>query len=643
MPEEYTLKINTEVDTSGLDNGLDQLEQMATDGINALGEVLSTVASATISGIIGAIISQMNFAPIAEAISAGLSALATQVAGFASGIVAALGPVGTAAVVIGGVVSAIGIYCLSLDTYNEYNERMKAANESLAESHAKLRQAFVDTGDSALAFINGISSADPVLEGLNEKIFITGESQTELATQISDIQAGISQTLATAVEERGALNETEIVGIEEKMARIDELNQQQLENQNAYAEQVTAQAQAMAENQNLTLEEYEIYAQEYIQKAQSVRDETVSLLEQQRDNQIALNQEMLGTSAEYNEEWLAQANQAAWDDYEIAVTAANEKCGATIQLLADEYEQRAGYMTSSMAAIEEFNQQEEAEESKHKSNLEALELSYNERFKAYRQQGLSEETSAAKAAADIEMDIDEEKLRHQEEMDRLALNKSSIASQKQLTQQQGTWLSMLGLAEMYGIDISDESSAMVDSMMESWGTLDGYDSGSNAMWGLLQGLSDMEPRLYLKCEAIGATCVAKINAKLGNASPSKKMRQSGKWLMQGAEIGMSDEAPRLYQQTERIAQNILSRFGGTDPSSLVSKMRAAVSSGAGRLTAGFVNQLHYQASVSAGAQAAAARAATRTTPNAIENHIVIDGREFAIVTTPYIEEEMGYR
>ena len=115
--------------------------------------------------------------------------------------------------------------------------------------------------------------------------------------------------------------------------------------------------------------------------------------------------------------------------------------------------------------------------------------------------------------------------------------------------------------------------------------------------------------------------------------------------MQGLALGLQDEAPNLYRQAEGLGDELARRMQVAVPDvpALVARMRSAVASNAGQFTAGLLSEVNYQASLSAGAQAAANRTAQRATPQSIENHIVIDGREFAIVTTPYIEEEMGYR
>lgn len=204
-------------------------------------------------------------------------------------------------------------------------------------------------------------------------------------------------------------------------------------------------------------------------------------------------------------------------------------------------------------------------------------------------------------------------------------------------------MSMISMSEMYGKDLSDENEKMVSTMLDCWGDLsgEGYQSGSNTMWGLIDGLQALEPRLYLKCEAIAASCVSRINRKLGNASPSKKMRQSGKWFIQGAEIGMEDETPRLFSQTEKVGQGILSRFGGFNTSALAAKMRAAVARSASQVFSGVSAGASYRISTNPSFQGSAE--AGSQSPQTIQNHISIDGREFAIVTTPYIEEELAYR
>lgn len=130
----------------------------------------------------------------------------------------------------------------------------------------------------------------------------------------------------------------------------------------------------------------------------------------------------------------------------------------------------------------------------------------------------------------------------------------------------------------------------------------------------------------------------------GCASPSKLTRKTGVHVIQGAELGLQDEAPKLLRQTDMLGESLSDslQISPPDTAALVAKMRAAVAASSGLVSSGISAQTNYKVSVGAKQQEASSPA-DRNVPQTIQNRISIDGREFAIVTTPYIEEEMAYR
>ena len=120
-------------------------------------------------------------------------------------------------------------------------------------------------------------------------------------------------------------------------------------------------------------------------------------------------------------------------------------------------------------------------------------------------------------------------------------------------------------------------------------------------------------------------------------SPSRVFKKIFKYVIEGGEVGVDDEAPKLYKQADDVASTFTKRMqAGISADGLVSKMKAAVSAGrafvAQKLTANVVHEVELHNDDNG----------KYFFKGDIVSHISIDGREFAVVTAPYISEELAW-
>lgn len=173
-----------------------------------------------------------------------------------------------------------------------------------------------------------------------------------------------------------------------------------------------------------------------------------------------------------------------------------------------------------------------------------------------------------------------------------------------------------------------------------------YTTGWNAGKALMDGAagatkSPSAQNVWSSYYTAGKNAASWFARGAGCASPSKLTRKTGVNIVQGAELGLQDEAPKLFNQAAALGQGLAARFGGFNTSALAAKMRAAVARSASQVFSGVSAGASYRISTNPSFQGSAE--AGSQSPQTIQNHISIDGREFAIVTTPYIEEELAYR
>jgi hypothetical protein len=79
------------------------------------------------------------------------------------------------------------------------------------------------------------------------------------------------------------------------------------------------------------------------------------------------------------------------------------------------------------------------------------------------------------------------------------------------------------------------------------------DIGTNAIKGLMTGMSDMQPELMAQATAIADSIQATIKKALKIKSPSRVMMGLGEFVTQGLAIGMSNETGSLVSSAKKVA------------------------------------------------------------------------------------------
>lgn len=191
-------------------------------------------------------------------------------------------------------------------------------------------------------------------------------------------------------------------------------------------------------------------------------------------------------------------------------------------------------------------------------------------------------------------------------------------------------------------ELSGSTTSALNSAKRDGATVDFSPLGTNIDIGIASAIRRNGSFITSALTSELNNAVAAGKRAIKSNSPSKLTRDViGKPMGQGVAVGVEETTDDVTNAVEKQTDAARAAYQ-VNADALVQRMRAAVSSSAGRVASAVSAQANYNISVSGQAQAAQS-GPVRTAPQAIENHIIIDGREFAIVTTPYIEEEMGYR
>lgn len=103
--------------------------------------------------------------------------------------------------------------------------------------------------------------------------------------------------------------------------------------------------------------------------------------------------------------------------------------------------------------------------------------------------------------------------------------------------------------------IGEESGirAAVESLSKSLGDM-GRTAGANFGQGVIDGISSKTQGVSIASAALGGVAGVALDAALGNASPSKIARKSGRYFGQGLELGFGDRQPYVQSASLELGQ-----------------------------------------------------------------------------------------
>lgn len=558
-------------------------------------------------------------------------------------------PIGLVIAAVAALAAGIGVLCLTMQTE-------LTTEEQLAESQARLTEHGMALGDSMTGiaegmqmFNDGVSSATGILDGFNDAIIASGERQQELAGQMDAIQSEITTIARTATEERRSLTQTEIDRLNELFAKERELADQQLQIQQQYQQVVKDNAEDLANDHDMTIAEYEEYAQQIIKSADDTRTKTVSAAAAERINTLAEKRALIGTSKEYTNEWYQQEQEAANERYKQQVDAANKLRGDTSKILADGYLDRNKALREYNDKATEINKEYNAKELKHIGELTAIETKYNRD-----KQKLDEEQKSGKIGMieyeqklkELEKKLKEDKakenLRWSEEQNKLSEQLQKLHSNNTLNRNIGFYTRLAADTETYGSKVTKEGEQVVKNVSDAFRVLpaEAQDSMRDMMDGAISGVRSKTPELWAATSNAVGGVIGMIRNMLDIHSPSRVMRKLFNQAMDGGIIGTDDRAPKLAASGQQAAREFVAKTQAElNRANLVARMRATVQA----------NQMRYHAELEAasgykagGSPSGGGDDKKTIVTGTIETHIDIDGREVAIATAPYTAEELDF-
>lgn len=167
--------------------------------------------------------------------------------------------------------------------------------------------------------------------------------------------------------------------------------------------------------------------------------------------------------------------------------------------------------------------------------------------------------------------------------------------------------------------------------------------GKNLMKGLASGMKSETKNLNKTTKSICNQVIKAAKKAFNTHSPSKEFEKIGKFNMEGTEVGQEKEAKKLYSQVADIADTMMEsmaqRFAKArlNIQDIQSQMQSAVASQMARVTASMQPQVVYANS----GGGTTVEKTVYTGPEKIEVPVVLEGKEVARVTAPYMDQRLN--
>lgn len=494
----------------------------------AVGPVVSIVGRLT-SGIGAGITALGTFTSAIGVMQTGVQSANATVNGLATVLTAVTS---TAGLTVIGITAVIGVISAIAIATQKSNETIKASLDGVAEG--------------ANNFTNGISTAKSHLSEFNSTLFASSEQQMELQANMQEVQNGITNICRTATEERRNYTAEEITQLETYFQRLNDLQIQEMDSQMAVSGAIITQSKLNIENFSGNIDEFKVQAQEWLNTSIEQKDNIVKLAEEQCTTKIALLTQQYDAEGRARDENYNAEVQKAYEQKQAMVDAANQQVAEVSLAYTNGYQELGMQQDGFYAKYQETAAKIEAENTRHTTNMQSITdawyLDSGNKMAAHQDENYRHENELKKIWKQMYKDLDE-------------------SQQEQL----GTWIAMCAQTELYGGQMDEESKTAVTNIATTWDELPPKTTKSmtNAMQGMLDGMSAKEPELYAKAQSIANNIINIINSAFDVHSPSRVEKKTFENVIEGGIVGLENMEDKLYSTAERIAEGVRERLDMT--------------------------------------------------------------------------------
>lgn len=672
-------------------NGLKKAIQSVTKFIGTLAKAITDMASKVVPPLVKVLeflCSNLNI--IGPAILTVVSAIKIYKGTVELAKIAQLGfnaamsanPIGVVITLVEGLVTGLTALCGWL---SQTSEDTKALNESqdnyntAAENTKKIAENYGDKlsgiTDAMDKCRDGIDNATSSLEGFDESLIIPEDTKKNLEEDMTDVQTRIDKICSGYSTSRKELTQKEIEELDNLMKKQKELADKELELQSEYQTTANGIAQEFISKFKGTPEEYSKQSKSYIKGAEEARDKVITAAEEQykKRYQLATKEYKVGaiTKKAYEDE-----KAAAWKTKEETVKAAKEKCGQTEALITNHY-------TKLITGTDKFI----SNNNKITKTSDAAYLRAAQRAAGYHDLLVVGQINQEQYLTDINKVWEDYEKDNGEILDDI-VNNFDEATVAQI----GDWAELVKITYESGGKISDDTAYMAYSLRESIKNLPddakkkmgdtynkmissfdslpiemyeqgkaaalafenplGYsfakkmkENGANIVEGLKNGVISKIPILSKVMNVVASVIESTYKTDMDQHSPSRLMAKLGRFTVEGLELGLKDRAEKLASVAEDLAESVsgtVSKGLNNDimldtNAEMTARLKTAVLAQVGEIGVSVANRNANNYDTQSDSNGSVVKASGNIT-----THINIDGREFAVATVPYIDEELAF-
>lgn len=590
-------------------------------------------------------------------------------------------PIGAVITLVEGLVTGLTALCGWLSQTSEDTEALNKSQDDYNEAAENTKKIAEDYGDKLSGITDamdkcreGIDNATSSLEGFDESLIIPEDTKKNLEEDMTDVQTRIDKICSGYSTSRKELTQKEIEELDNLMKKQKELADKELELQSEYQTTANGIAQEFISKFKGTPEEYSKQSKSYIKGAEEARDKVITAAEEQykKRYQLATKEYKVGaiTKKAYEDE-----KAAAWKTKEETVKAAKEKCGQTEALITNHY-------TKLITGTDKFI----SNNNKITKTSDAAYLRAAQRAAGYHDLLVVGQINQEQYLTDINKVWEDYEKDNGEILDDI-VNNFDEATVAQI----GDWAELVKITYESGGKISDDTAYMAYSLRESIKNLPddakkkmgdtynkmissfdslptemyeqgkaaalafenplGYsfakkmkENGANIVEGLKNGVISKIPILSKVMNVVASVIESTYKTDMDQHSPSRLMAKLGRFTVEGLELGLKDRAEKLAGIAKDLAESVsgtVSKGLNNDimldtNTEMTARLKTAVFAQAGEIGLNVAtknaNNYDTQSDGNSGIKAS----------GNITTHINIDGREFAVATVPYIDEELAF-
>jgi tape measure domain-containing protein len=460
--------------------------------------------------------------PIIQIVSAKMSAL--------NGVMLA-NPMGAVVATIGVLVGALALLDTATTTYQESQKKLGEDMSTMA--------GYMNN------FASGVENAESIFSDFNDELILSGEKQSELESQIQNLQGEIYTISKNASDARRELTQAEIDRIEELFGELEKLSGQTLEALQYQADMAKSTATSLSESYEGSADGYLEEAQKIIKGSQEIKDEIIANATETYNGEIAT----LGLRTEANAEWYDQQLLDAQTRRDNTIKTAKQEYADVNAIISEGYLERSETLNTYLA-----------DSAEHYAELERLGTEYTEKLKAISSDETLTELEKGTQISELQSQFERDRQTHVDALSQLNDEEAMAAL--------GNYTAMVSNAKLYGATdglLTKENENLVTNFLSAYDGLPEATKSAfdQAMEGAIESLAgDKVNTLLEKGKGVVKSFLSLFTGSDGfdEHSPSKKFEQIFDYVFDGAENSIDENENSLLLKGKKVAQGFIGAF-----------------------------------------------------------------------------------